>query len=491
MMYLKHPAWLWLKKNDPSKIPQPDAGLQARFDEGNLFEEYAYKLFPNAVELGYKTDGEFDGRKYNSLLNKTKEEIEKGTEVIFQGRFEVDNLTVIFDVLQKVGDNIYDLYEVKSSTSAKPEHMHDLSFQTVVLQKAGLNIRNIFVMHVNNQYVRDGEINPKEIVSTEDVTEQVMLMTEETEYRAKKALEYLANTTKPDFSPRHIKSGATKDWLEIFRNVKDDLPENSIYDLCGVTPKQIGALEDMGIELIRDIPEDFKLTVKQQGHVQSVKEGRIVNKEEINKFLDKIEYPIYFFDYETFSGVIPAFDGLRPYQQGVFQYSLHILESPDSELVHKEYLHLENSNPSKKVVERMREDIGDTGTIITWNEKFEKGRNRELAEMFPEYESFLLELNDRMIDLMVPFYNGWFIDKDFKGSASVKYVSPILVKGFGYKDLEIAEGGTAQRTWMEMVLRGKHQDKKDEIVENLLKYCGFDTEVMYLIMKVLEEAVGK
>ena len=57
MMFLKHPAWLWLKKYDKSKIPMPDEDLQARVDEGTLFEEYAESLFPKAVNLGYKNDG--------------------------------------------------------------------------------------------------------------------------------------------------------------------------------------------------------------------------------------------------------------------------------------------------------------------------------------------------------------------------------------------------------------------------------------------------
>ena len=54
MMFLRHPAWLWLKKFDKNKLPVPDEDLQARFDEGTLFEAYAEQLFPGAVKLGYK-----------------------------------------------------------------------------------------------------------------------------------------------------------------------------------------------------------------------------------------------------------------------------------------------------------------------------------------------------------------------------------------------------------------------------------------------------
>lgn len=114
MQYLRHPAYLWLKKFDKGKLVEVDAGTQARFDEGNLFELYAEKLFPNAVKIGYKTDGKFDGMKYRVQPQKTIEEIKKNTETIFQGRLEVDGLTCIFDCLRKVGENTYDLYEIKS-----------------------------------------------------------------------------------------------------------------------------------------------------------------------------------------------------------------------------------------------------------------------------------------------------------------------------------------------------------------------------------------
>ena len=34
MLYLRHPAWLWLKKNDPKKLPPVDENTQALFDSG-------------------------------------------------------------------------------------------------------------------------------------------------------------------------------------------------------------------------------------------------------------------------------------------------------------------------------------------------------------------------------------------------------------------------------------------------------------------------
>src|SRR3989338_11684199 len=104
MMFLKHPAWLWLKKYDKNKLPLPDEGLQALFDEGTLFEQYAEKLFKGAVKLGYKNGTDFSGTKYYALPELTEKEIKKGTGLILQGRVEADNITSIFDVLERVGD---------------------------------------------------------------------------------------------------------------------------------------------------------------------------------------------------------------------------------------------------------------------------------------------------------------------------------------------------------------------------------------------------
>src|ERR1035437_2870356 len=491
MLFLKHPAWLWLKKYDKSKLPEPSEGLQARFDEGNLFEQYVEKIFPGAVKLGYKTDGEFDGNKYSLLPALTKKEIEKNTGVIFQGRIEIDNLTCIFDILQRVEKNTFDLYEIKSSTSVKPEYIPDLAFQTVVLEKSGLTIRNQYVIHVNNEYVRNGEIDPKQLASEkEDVTQDVRACMDEMIDNIERAFEILSKKIMPDVSPRHLKQGSMEEWIQIFEAVKGKLPEYSLYRLCSLNAKKVGLLEDLGVELMEDIPDDFELSERQQSQVSAVKQGKqIINRKGIKEFLDKFKYPLYFFDYETLSGVIPAFDGIRPYQQVPFQYSLHILGSPDGEIEHREYLHMTNTNPCEPLLRQLKNDIGSDGTILVWHEGFEKGRNKELAEMFPKYEAFLLDLNDRMMDLKIPFSEEWFVDKDFFGSASITDVQPVLVPGPGYKGLEISNGTMAQRIWMETFLSGKNADKKDKIIKDLLAYCNDDTLNMYKILKHLYKVI--
>jgi len=308
---------------------------------------------------------------------QTKQEIEKGTPIILQGRLEVGGITCIFDVLKRIEEGLFDLIEIKSSTKAKPEHEYDLAFQTIVLQKAGLKVRNVSVMHVNNTYIRNGDIEIEKLVATTDVTDAVHNLLSVTEEQIQKAFAVLSTRTMPDLSPRHVNRLGIKnvdwlkDWLEVYKLLKPDLDPYCIYFLSCPSPEQIGKLEDAGIKTIADIPNELALRPKQAMQIKTTREDKqVVEIDKIRQFLDTFEYPLYFFDYETFMSAIPYFDGCSPYKQYPFQYSLHILEYPGATLKHTEYLHTENTNPMPELIEHLIEDLGNTGTILTWNMKF-------------------------------------------------------------------------------------------------------------------------
>jgi len=481
LMFLKHPAWLWLKKHDKSKLPEPDARLQALFDMGNEFEQYAEQLFPEATRLGFT-----DYKEYLDLPARTRQALDGGAKTIFQGRFEADNITCIIDVLDRVSDSEFDLYEIKASTEPKPEHEHDLAFQVIVLTGAGIKIRNISIINVNNQYVRDGEINVAEILKTTDVTGAVKERIEKTKSNIQRAIRVVESSERPDVSPRYAALGAFNEWMDIYKALVGDVDKYSIYNLFAPGAKRIGELEDLGIKLIKDIPDDFKLSEKQELQVYATKSDKqYIDKEGIAEFLKNLKYPIYFLDYETFSGLIPAFD-----QQVPFQYSLHILESPDAELKHAEYLHADDMNPGKPLIEQLKNDIGDAGSIIVWYASFEKKVNETLAGMFPEYAKFLLALNDRIEDLIIPFAENMFVDKDFFGSASLKYVMPVLVPELSYKSLAIQEGESASRIWAETTFGNKNTDERDKIFSDLIEYCKMDTLAMVKILEQLEKEIN-
>jgi len=480
MLYLRHPAWLWLKKHDKDKLPPVDDDTQAIFDAGFLFETYAEQLFPDAVKLG------FDGYKdYLSLTRRTKEAIESGAKTILQARFEAGEITCICDMIVRVDDNTFDLYEIKSSTSAKPEHEPDLAFQKEVLVRAGYKVNRVFVIHVNNEYVRAGEVKADGLCKTSEVTEQVEKLEQFTKENIQKALGVANSKDCPDLSPKHAKLGAFGDWLGIYKTLAD-IDEYSIYNLCSPGANKIGELEELGIKHIHEIPDDFPLSEKQRNQVNATKYDKVcIDKPVIKTFLHDLKYPLYFLDYETLSSVVPYFDGLGPYKQLPFQYSLHVMEKPDGEVKHFEYLHSDNSNPVKPLSEALKSQIGTEGTVLVWYEGFEKTCNELMGLVSPEFKQFYEDLNSRVVDLMTPFSTCAYVHKDFFGSASIKKVLPVLIPELSYKDLDIHAGGAAQRLWMEAVLDGKRADEKDKVLKDLLKYCELDTLAMVRIYQHL------
>lgn len=443
MLFLRHPAWMWVKKNDPSKIPPVDDATQALFDSGHRFEPFAESLFPEGLTLGFN-----DYDEYRSLPKRTQDAIDSGAQVLFQPRFEWQGFTCICDIVSFVGINEVDLIEIKASTSAKTEHEFDLAFQTAVLEGYGLKVRNISVIHVNNQYVRHGAIEADKITIFADVTEKVRARSETTAKYMPMGLAVAKQPTMPDPNPALAKLGSKKDWLKIYENIQPTVAKTYPSDVMPV-----------------------------------------INLEEIEGFLSNIQFPLYFLDYETLMSLVPYFDGHRPYQQVPFQYSLHVIRKPSGELEHLEYLHRENSNPARPLVEQLIADIGEAGTVLVWYEGFEKARNSELGEMLPEYKAAMEAINDRVIDLIVPFKQKWYDDPRFENSASIKKVLPVLCPELSYKNLGIQEGGSAQRLWMEAVLDGTREEEKDQILSDLVEYCKLDTLAMVEIYKKLKGVI--
>lgn len=484
MMFLKHPAWLWLKKNDKKKLPPVSDDLQAMFDAGYVFESYVEKLFPESVKVGFNNYNE-----YLSLPRRTKEVLLTGAKTIMQAGFETGKISCICDLMVKNSDGTVDLYEIKSSTSAKVEHEHDLAFQIEVLEGNNISINKIFIIHVNSDYVKNGEIDINQLTKINDVTQRVRGLKDFTKDNIEKALVIASQKECPDLSPSKASFGAFGEWLEIYKTLVE-IEEYSIYHLCAPGADKIGQLEQLGIKKIIDIPDDFKLDVKQSRQVEATKNNEIlIDKNAIENFLTKLEFPLYFLDYETLSSVVPMFDGLGPYKQLPFQYSLHKLENPDSEIEHFEYLHKNEVNPITDLTKSLKSQIGDCGTVLVWYEGFEKSCNDLMGRVSPDHEGFYSQLNDRIIDLMVPFSNGAYTHKDFYGSASIKKVLPVLISELSYKDLDINAGGAAQRLWMDVALHGKRQDEKEKIFADLLKYCELDTLAMVRIYQFLKSVL--
>lgn len=477
--YLICSKWLWLKKKKPELAVEGEMSLflQKLIKDGYEVEEFAQKLFPDGVEL----TGDLD-----TLKSKTKQLLEK-RKTIFQATFETEReLLAKIDVLQfdKESDR-WNIYEIKASSSIKTDlkhnHLMDITFQTVVAEESGVPVNKSFIIHINKDYIRKGEIDPEELFIVEDVSEAVEEEKEKVKLEIKKALDLLS---KDEISLEgceclYRSHGQRCDSFDLFN---PQVPEYSVHHIVG--GKKLFSLVESDVFDVKEIPEDFELTDLQRQKVDLQKNGKaLIDKEGIKEVLSNLTYPLYFLDYETFGKPYPVLDGYKSNQQIVFQYSLHVMDE-NQDVEHFEYLANDFEHATKGLVDSMSEHIGPTGSVVVWCQSFEKGRNCELAEFHPECADFLYGINSRIFDLMLIFKNN-YLDPNFFGSASIKKVLPVMLPDLSYKSLEIQDGTMALSEWEKLIKDNLSDEQKKKVRENLLKYCELDTLAMVELFKKL------
>ena len=210
-----------------------------------------------------------------------------------------------------------------------------------------------------------------------------------------------------------------------------------------------------------------------------------IELEQISQFLDSLVYPLYYFDFETFSMAIPPFDGTHPYQNVPFQFSLHVVQKPGGKTEHFSFLAEDAADPRPALLAELKRLLGESGSIIVYNQSFEAGVLRELGEAFPEYAEWAAGITERFIDLFIPFRRLWYYHPSQKGSASLKAVLP-AVTGKSYEGLDIANGEDATLSFQRVTFgEDVPEEEKAKVRDDLIKYCGLDTEGMVWIVEEL------
>jgi len=469
---------LWLYKNKPELRDAPDYAQESLFNTGHNVGELAKELFHNGEEV------EFDASNFNGMIAKTKELIVNGTEVIYEATFSEEGIFAMVDILVKNGDT-WDMYEVKASTQVKDVHINDTAIQWYALSKV-INLNNAYIMHINNQYVRESELNIEELFTIEDITDIVLEKQDEIEPQLIE-MEDMLKKGVPDIDIGvHCSDPYGCDFHgHCWKHIPS---KNSVFDISYAMGKQ-WKLYYQGILSIDNVPNDFHFGANAALQIKYHKSQEIkIDKPKIKEFLNTIKYPINFFDFETFQNAIPRFDNQRPYAQMPFQYSLHILHE-DGTLEHKEFLGDENSDPRLPLAKQMLHDITSTGSIVAYSQGFEKGKIRNLAELFEDMREDLLALNERFVDIAHPFQYKHYYHPKFNGKYSIKIVLPTLFPNddeLDYKKLgSIQNGGDAMDTFANLHLL-KDKTQIDEIKKDLLAYCHLDTLAMVRILKKLE-----
>ncbi|MBT7621546.1 MAG: DUF2779 domain-containing protein [Lentimicrobiaceae bacterium] len=460
------------------KDPTP-ASLQAVFDRGTNVGLLAQELFPFGVDAS--PENHF---KMVESVNKTSKYIDQGETIIYEATFMYNNVLAALDILVKDAEG-WKAYEVKSSTKVSDTYVKDAAIQYYTIVNSGIDLKDISIVHINKQYKRDGELDIQQLFSTESVKDKVLEFLPQIPNEVNRLKNVISNSTTPNIKigPHCFEPYACDYKGTCWKHI----PDYSVFDISNLSTKKKFELYNQGIITLDQIDLDnTSLTPNQALQVQSEVEGTsFIDIDQIRNFISNLNYPLYYLDFETISPAVPIYNNSRPYQQLVFQYSLHIQSSPGSEIAHKEYLADPKQDPRIGFVEQLITECGTYGDIIVYNIGFEKGKLKDLIELFPQYSTQLTDIINRLKDLMIPFQHKWYYTPMMKGSYSIKYVLPALVPKLSYNNLEIKEGETASNTFLSMA-NGTFKGNPEKTRKQLLEYCRLDTLAMVKVIERLK-----
>jgi hypothetical protein len=413
----------------------------------------------------------------------------------FEVTAEAEGVMARADIVRRAGPdvNLWDLYEVKGSgydpekpyAEDRQEFLWDLALQVHAFEAAGKPIRNAHLVLVNTDYVRAGAVDPRAFFKVEDVTSAVRERLAEVPAMLAhfERVDALATVPVVDIGMHCKKPHDCPFQVRCF----PELENGHIFKLRMLWWRDKFKAYHGGIRRIVDYPAGG-LDPWQAKQVRAEATGEaFIDKAAIAEFLGKLQYPLYHLDFETCNPAIPPFDGIRPFRQTVFQYSLHVQDAPGTAPRHFEYLPAHQGDPRAELLEKMLSDLGTQGTILAYYASFEMTRLKELAEAFPQHKARIEAVLARFQDLEKPFSNGHFVHPAFGGRTSIKVVLPTLVPEMSYEGMAVGEGTAAIRAYMEILDAATPQARRDEIRAALLAYCGQDTLAMVKILGVLEK----
>jgi len=465
---------LWWRAHEP-QAPElvPDTDLQNVFDTGSHVGEVARGYVPGGVLI------DLPHTDYKGKVDATQRAIESGAPAIYEASFIAGQVFVAVDILARESHG-WRVIEVKSTTSLKEQHLPDAAIQVHVLRQAGLPVTGVDVMVLNRACTYP---DLSDLFTRHDVTAEVEALQGGIPAEVQSQLSMLAGPLPdvpigPHCSEPYDCPFAGRCWPV--------LPPHHVSTLYGAK-RRTQALESQGYVTIHDVPDGLGLSVVADRQRRAVQAGSLIVEGDLGKAINAFRSPIAFLDFETVQFAIPIWDGCHPFDQIPAQFSCH-RERPDGGLDHIEWVPEAPGDPRAEIAGRIVDACAGARTVVAYNAGFEKGCLEALANALPGQAVALRDIISRLADPL-PVVREHVYHPDFGGSFSLKRVLPALVPNLGYDDLAIADGGSASREFMRLVvgdatlLPAERAKKRDE----LLRYCARDTLAMVRVLARLRE----
>lgn len=437
---------------------------------------------------------------HQTYHDRTLQALSSHPDIVYQPGVLFDDVFVKCDLLARQASWAYELIEVKAKncirkkTTAAPlldELVADISIQHRVLSNVLWKqyAWSCSLAYLNKAYSKHGTIDPQAIIIQENVSWELMEDAAiETILQRMRAVLSLSQEAFDELYPY--------DGTDYLTYYGKPAPKSSLRLIRWCSAKKKLELLEKDKILIEDL-DDYDIACLRNEDGESSSASRyvelrkqweeVVDRQAIQQTLDQLQFPLYFYDYETISRPIPMFEKTAPRQQVVVQYSLHKMDA-DGSIIHRAWLLDPWATDNRWLLEQMIEHMDgvEQGRRIVWNQWFENGRNVERSHLYPEFTDYLLRINEQTFDLMELFRQQVYFHRAFEWSASIKKVLPVLTD-LSYAGLPVSNGAVASTLLRKMIVGELEANLLEPTRRDLLEYCKQDTWAMVQIYEKIRE----
>jgi len=470
-------AFFLYKKYYHLRDPLPPE-KRAIFNRGHKVGHLAQTLFPGGVDVS--PDRVF---KFADAVQKTKELIASGTQVIYEAAFVFEETLVAIDILVKREDKWY-AYEVKSSLKISHAYVMDAALQYYVIKGALPGLEDIFLVNLNEDYVLGDVLDVHRLFKTTSVKKDAERNQEFIKYHIQQARNTFHQNTLPNVpigSQCFIPYGC-----DFMGTCWKHTATHNVFEFSGVSKKQAGDWLLKGFAHINEIPEE-EVSGNLGKQVRSFKANtEIVEPQKIREFFKQLTYPVAFLDMEFYTPAIPKYAGKKPFELTPFLFSWLQLYRQDEKPTEDFFFHEEDTNPEQHFVEHLIKLSEKVARILVFDTGQEIAALNNIVKHHPQYKKPVEQIRKKFLDLADIFTHLWYYHPMQKGSTSLKKIHQAIFARDIYEGIPVNSGLLASYGYDDY-LNEADLFKKQELKENLVAYCKADTRALEEIFTFLRQ----
>ena len=305
-MYKKHP---YLR--DKLNIEQ-----RAKFKRGTDVGILARTYFAGGVNMTPSNPNLF-GKMFEQTMQNLND---PNINVMYEAIFIYNDTLIMLDILVRDGDK-WRAIEVKSSLSLSETYYKDAALQYYVLNGCKVPISDMQLMYVNENYVKNGEIDINNLFVFKSVKEYVEQQLDSID---KKVNEF-KNVVNLSNAPR-INIGTqcfTPYKCDFLGHCWKKVEKDSFLHTTAYNDKELFSLYNSGIQDNRNFKKILDPLSLEMNQIDALEQNTFyINYKNFYELIGKKTESIAFLNILFYRPAVPILDGHKPYQEVVLAFSI-------------------------------------------------------------------------------------------------------------------------------------------------------------------------